>query len=895
MAMRRSAGTRRFCRRTHSGRSMGFGAVVLALVPLWGTSSAVAAPSFQGRFLSGSGSETYLRLLDTCYQMLLPSPELQNIGMLYNPTWNGFVEGPTWGAWWIQNSYGPSYCGLPFFVEPYSTFVTNSQDLWFSQMGDGQREGGGDWHCVAPDGCLCDAAAPGWIFYKQGDGRIDIHDWGMEFTAAGIVLQAEQLLISRDRAAIARYLPLIERCADFIETRRDPANNCFLAGPAGNLLAPSYAGYRKPDGTYDKAYLSGLSITYIAGLDRLVELEKLAGDEAKAKLYAERRGLARQGLPNLTTEEGYFIKYLDPDGTRHGVYGAAQHGYFEAICNHDAIAFRVADDEQSRRIFNEIASIPGLRPHDVVITNYPSLDDMYVEPQGLWEFGRWVNGGHWTTCEARMILAYFRLGKYEDARKSMEHLLGFARSFRFDNNLTDFGNAVYQPGEPINCVYDSWGAPLAMLRGLFEYLYSADGVTLVPHIPTGVTRLTQHFPVRLGDKRLYLTTCGEGPVTAAYVNGKTWELYDAQTVRLPYGQTPAVAQVTICLGGAEPEFPAVPAATPLDMPASDDPFWSVTQWWANPTGNGRPLRMGADSRGGCLFVGDMRRARVFRRALSGEEIAKLAADPLAGLEADPTLVADYLFDRWMNGTCPNPPNPDLVPKVVENVQIVETPDGKVARMSGAGFLEVPSDPRLALTDYTLDAWVRPGVLPDSGARIIDRMTAGVDDGYLLDTCPKDSLRFISERGHLGYEAKLQPGAWVHVAATFDGVAGLRLYLNGKQVAAAPPTDAAGGFARIAAFYGKLREANLLETYEAAQSRLIIEHLLALRSRVDLEKAGKLPALPPASAAAADKSYVEAANRLADGLQRVLQTHEKSQDPARQRMWALWQEAAQSPR
>jgi len=43
-----------------------------------------------------------------------------------------------------------------------------------------------------------------------------------------------------------------------VTSRRDPKNNLFLAGPAGNLLAPSYAGWKRPDGTYDKAYLAGL-------------------------------------------------------------------------------------------------------------------------------------------------------------------------------------------------------------------------------------------------------------------------------------------------------------------------------------------------------------------------------------------------------------------------------------------------------------------------------------------------------------------------------------------------------------------------------------------------------------------------------------------------------------
>lgn len=851
--------------------------------------SAQPADRYQGAGFSGSGDVECLQLLDTCYQMLYPSPDLQNIGMLYNSAWNGFVEGPTWGAWWIQNSYGPTYCGLPFFVEPYCTFVSNAQDLWFSQMGDGKREGANG--LVAPDGCLCDAAAPGWIVYKQGDGRIDIHDWGMEFTAAGVVLQAEQLLVSRDRGAIDHYLPMLERSANFIETRRDPANNCFLAGAAGNLLAPSHAGYQKPDGTYDKSYLAGLSVTYIAALDRLIELEKLVGDDAKAALYSERRELAREGLANLITDEGYFIKSLDPDGTRHGVYGAEKHGYFEAVCNHDAIAFRVADDQQSQRIYDKIASIPGLRRHGVIITNCPSLDDMYTEPRGLWEFGRWVNGGHWTTCEARMILAYYRLGKHDDARRAMEHLLRFAREFRFDNPLVDFGNAVYQPKEPINCVYDSWGGPLAMLRGLFEYLYTADGVTLLPHIPPGIRELHQHFPVRLGDKRLYLSTCGSGQISAVYVNGEPWTDHDATRVSLPYDRVPERAQITICFGGAAPVFPEVAQET-YEAPGPHDPLWQVNTWWANPLGNGRPLRIGADSTGNCLFAGDMRRVRVHSRALGPDEIGALAGDPLAGADDDPALVVDLLFDRAVDGQCPNPPNPDLVPATVRDVEIVEEAGGKVARFSGDGYLEVPADTRITLSDYTLDAWIRPGALPASGARIIDRVTAGVDDGYLLDTFPGNSLRLITERGHLSYGANLQPGKWVHVAATCDGENGLRLYLDGKSVAQGPAAPASpSAFARIGRFYSRLVAAGEGDGYEAGHCQLIIRHLEALRARLELEKAGKLPGLPPASALAADKSYIEAAERLTDGLERVMTGYGKSDDPRKARLWALWGEVS----
>ncbi len=506
---------------------------------------------FAGRFYAGRGDIEYLELLDRARAMFEPDPRFQSLPMLYHAAWNGLVEGPTWDAWWIQNSYGTTYGALPFWQEPFTTFIQNSQDLWFDQMGDGKREGGEPYKWIAPDGCLCDCARPGWIFYKQGDGRVDLHDWGMEFTAAGVVLQAELLLIDRDAAAIARYLPKLERAADFLESRRDPANNLYLAGAAGNLLAPSYAGWKKPDGTYDKAYLAGLSITTIAALDRLIELETMAGRPEKARLYKERRTLSLQGLPLLTTKEGYFIKSMDPDGTRHGVYGAAKHGYFEAIVNHDAVAFRIAGDAQAERIYAKIASLPGLRPHDLIITNYPSLDDLYTEPKGLWEFGRWTNGGHWSTCETRMLLAYYRLGKTEDARRSMKRILGYADRFRMDNNLTDFGSQVYQPKEPINTVYDAWGVPAGFVRGLFEYLYKADRLEIVPHVPAGITRLEQKFPIRFGAKRLFLSTTGSGPVTGVEINGQAWADFDDTTIRLAYDKMPDRARIRIALGSAE--------------------------------------------------------------------------------------------------------------------------------------------------------------------------------------------------------------------------------------------------------------------------------------------------------------------------------------------------------
>jgi len=54
-------------------------------------------------------------------------------------------------------------------------------------------------------------------------------------------------------------------------------------------------------------------------------------------------------------------------------------------------------------------------------------------------------------------------------------------------------------------------------------------------------------------------------------------------------------------------------------------------------------------------------------------------------------------------------------------------------------------------------------------------------------------------------------------------------------------------------------------------------------------AGKLPPLPEASQAAAEKSYVEAATKLCDGLDAVMKSYEKSSDERAQKIFDLWSE------
>jgi len=552
-------------------------ALALALAP------AAAAP-FAGRFFSGEGSGDaleWLQALDTARGQLQPSPILQDVTQLYLAEWNGFVEGPTWGAWWTQNSYGTTLAALPFLPEPQRSFVRNANFMWFLWEGNGTRVGLDDPN-PAPDGCLCDAAMPTGAYYKQGDGNVAIHDWALEETLSGVIMQAEQLLVERDAAAAESvYLPLFNRTLNLIESRREPALDLFFSGDASNLLAPSYGAFLLDNGTRVPAFLTGMSVSYVAALDRVIELELLvaAADPASpwaaaAALHGARRASALSGLARLLEPAGqYFVKWLDPNGTMHGVLGQARHGYIEAVSNHDAVALGVAERVQSGLDEKIMASLlgdgvpanpktggPGLRPFGLVVTNAGGLDDMeYDDSSWLWSFGTWVNGGEWATCEARMMLAYFRTGRLDFALDSWRALMGFASIFRMDSPLVEWGSAVYQPDDPINIVYDMFAIGAALLRGLWSPQYSATQLTLTPHVPGNVTLINSTVPLLFGHNRIFVSASGNAsaPISCVTLQGvgaaAAWPHFDATTVTIPFDGLDARTDnfsVVIIFGGS---------------------------------------------------------------------------------------------------------------------------------------------------------------------------------------------------------------------------------------------------------------------------------------------------------------------------------------------------------
>ncbi len=546
--------------------------------------------AYEGKYCSGTGDKNFLRLIDESFAYFHPNPVVPNLSMIYNAEWDTFTEGAGWGAWWIQNSYGFSYAATPFLQEPWFSVLQRSWDLFWNNQGDGKRKGGwGDGkpnqvsELIAPDGCLGDAASPTQIVFKQGDGEVKKHDWFYEATAAGVVMQSEILLVSHDKKACDIYLPKMEKACEFIEKTRDPKNNLFLVGPACNLLAPSYGGVRLPDGTFGKGYLSGLSITYLAALDRMVELYKFTGEKEKLAIYENRQKITRESLAQLMTPAGYFVKSVEPGGIKHGVLGQQHFGYLEGVANADAVALRVVDTPTSENIYKQIVAFPAIRPFDFLITNAPGLDDTYggwgktsgKGLEGFWTFGDWVNGGVWGTVEGRAILMYYRLGKFEDIRRSATRAMRWAKDFRMDAPWSQLGENTHNPWSDsgkfrvggVAVMVDNFAIPAATIRGLFDFDYRFDRLILRPRIPGSITRYNQKEPIRFGEKQIFLSCNNEGPkVKGVKINGADVSVGSPDEVVLFYDQLPQKANIEITTEGGWPDEASVtiyPVKPPL--------------------------------------------------------------------------------------------------------------------------------------------------------------------------------------------------------------------------------------------------------------------------------------------------------------------------------------------
>ncbi len=239
----------------------------------------------------------------------------------------------------------------------------------------------------------------------------------------------------------------------------------------------------------------------------MVEIYKLTGNKEKLAEYKHRQRITQESLYRLKAPRGYFVKSIEPNGTKHGVLGQKEFAYFEGVANSDAVALRVDDDEKTKSIYRQIKEYPPIRPFDFLLTNAPGLDDTYKAwgktsgdgLGGFWKFGDWVNGGAWGTVEGRAILMYYRMGKFEDVRRSAVRAMKWAKDFRMDAPWSQQGANTDNPWSDsgkhhvngIAVMVDNFAIPAATIRGLFDYDYRSNRLIIRPRIPGSITLYTQ--------------------------------------------------------------------------------------------------------------------------------------------------------------------------------------------------------------------------------------------------------------------------------------------------------------------------------------------------------------------------------------------------------------------
>ncbi len=173
-------------------------------------------------------------------------------------------------------------------------------------------------------------------------------------------------------------------------------------------------------------------------------------------------------------------------------------------------------------------------------------------------------------------------------------------------------------------------------------------------------------------------------------------------------------------------------------------------------GNDLPIVIGADQRGGSPFRGRIGLVRLWNRALTEAQLRRLAASPNQPAGGVGTPAAEW---DGRSGALPLRPGLDACPAL-----------GEAA---------------------TVEAWVQPASGGPGGGRIVDRITPGGSDGWLLDTWPGSALRVIVGGSTLQTAAALPADAWTHVAATLTSAGEAALFLNGRPADGPPPAGEPG--------------------------------------------------------------------------------------------------------
>jgi len=155
--------------------------------------------------------------------------------------------------------------------------------------------------------------------------------------------------------------------------------------------------------------------------------------------------------------------------------------------------------------------------------------------------------------------------------------------------------------------------------------------------------------------------------------------------------------------------------------------------------NDHPLRIGMDQAGSNRFRGEIGRVTMFRGRLELDTVRVLAeGDRKQKVTLDPVV-----------GCVLEPAPGDVLPAKAEDLR----------------------------TDVSFEVWIRPE--KGEAGRILDKLTPGQGDGFLLDCWPNQSLRLIVGGRQKDLPGVLKPSIWQHVVVVI-GKRKLDVYLNGEK-------------------------------------------------------------------------------------------------------------------
>ena len=198
--------------------------------------------------------------------------------------------------------------------------------------------------------------------------------------------------------------------------------------------------------------------------------------------------------------------------------------------------------------------------------------------------------------------------------------------------------------------------------------------------------------------------------------------------------------------------------------------------------NLHPLRIGRDSSGGNLFKGYVSRITIFDKPLTESEILNLFNSGVSSHFPEKDALACWQFKNLESNKVQNLTSTNFEGKIIGEIISTNLNGIKVGWFKSGG-IEIPNDKPFEFRNgFTFEGWIMPEKTAGA-ARIIDKVTAGIDDGFLFDTYPGKSLRLLVGNENIIAKDCLPESKWSHIAATYDPLSGImKIYLNGVVVA-----------------------------------------------------------------------------------------------------------------